>query len=78
MGFAASNFALFGATVSTWFTPLWTVAVGAAVVLAVLFALAFLLRLAVPKVAAIAQTTAKEGISQPLFYVLLALVFLPW
>lgn len=57
---------------TTWFKPLWIVAVGLAGGLAVLWLLAFLLRLVAPKVAAIARTTAKETFSQPLFYVILA------
>jgi ABC-type transport system involved in multi-copper enzyme maturation permease subunit len=43
------------------------------IALGVLFAVSGLLRAAVPKVAAIASTTAKEAFSQPLFYVLLAI-----
>ena len=38
-----------------------------------LFAILALLDLLAPKVAAIARTTAKEALSQPLFYVLLAI-----
>jgi len=49
------------------------VGVGALIVVAVLYVVALLIRAAAPKVAAIAQTTAKEGVSQPLFYVLLAI-----
>jgi len=63
---------LFGA-MRTWLTPLWMVGVGALIVVAVLYVVALLIRAAAPKVAAIAQTTAKEGVSQPLFYVLLAI-----
>ena len=62
---------LFG-TMRTWLNPLWTVGVGAVAALAVLYVVALMVRLAAPKVAAIAQTTAKEGVSQPLFYVILA------
>jgi ABC-type transport system involved in multi-copper enzyme maturation permease subunit len=43
------------------------------VALVLLFMAGASLRLAVPKVAAIAQVTAKEGMSQPLFYVILAI-----
>ena len=57
----------------TWLAPLWTVGVGAVVALMVLYGIGFLLRLITPKVAAIAQVTAKEGYSQPLFYVILAI-----
>jgi hypothetical protein len=70
MGLTSSGLPLIGVT-SAWLTPLWTVAVGAAVSLAVLLAAAVLLRVAAPRVAAIAQTTAKEGVFQPLFWVLL-------
>ena len=57
----------------TWLTPLWIVLVAVVVWAAVLLAIWFLLRLLAPKVAAIARTTTKEGLSQPIFYVLLAL-----
>lgn len=56
----------------TWLTPIWMVGVGAAAAFAALGAIYLLLRLAAPKLAAIASTTAKEGWSQPLFSVLLA------
>jgi ABC-type transport system involved in multi-copper enzyme maturation permease subunit len=46
---------------------------GTVIAIAVLFAVAFLLRLLVPKLAAIASTTTKEGLSQPLFYLLLCI-----
>jgi hypothetical protein len=58
---------------ATWLKPLWMVAVGAVAALAVLLVLYALLRLVLPKVAAIARTTAKEGMAQPLFFVLLTL-----
>ncbi|MEN6405142.1 MAG: ABC transporter permease subunit [Thermoguttaceae bacterium] len=56
-----------------WVAPLWTVAAGLAVGAAVLMLLGALLRLVAPKVAAISGTTSKEAMSQPLFYVLLAI-----
>jgi ABC-type transport system involved in multi-copper enzyme maturation permease subunit len=56
-----------------WVKPLWIVAVGALAAVAGLFGLWLLLDLLVPKVAAVARTTAKEAVSQPLFYVLLAI-----
>jgi len=62
----------FGA-VMTWLTPLWMVAVGMLIAVTVLAGLYLLLQLAVPKIAAIAWTTAKEAVYQPLFYVLLAI-----
>ncbi len=61
------------AALTTWLKPLWLVAVGVVVALAALFALSWLLRLIFPKVAAIAGATAKEALSQPLFYVLLGI-----
>ncbi len=54
-----------------WVKPFWQIgwgAIAAATVLGVLFAL---LRAVFPKVAAIAWTTGKEAILQPLFYILL-------
>jgi hypothetical protein len=48
------------------------VALGVLVCVVALAVTAGLMRVAVPKIAAIAQTTAKEGLAQPLFYVLLA------
>jgi hypothetical protein len=57
--------------VPVWVKPLWQIGGGgiaALVLLAVLFAL---LRLALPKIAAIAWTTGKEAMLQPLFYLLL-------
>jgi len=63
---------VFGA-MRTWVTPLWVVGVGALVTVVVLYALGFLVRLTAPKIAAIAHVTAKEGVSQPLFYVLLTI-----
>ncbi|HYW81010.1 MAG TPA: ABC transporter permease [Thermoguttaceae bacterium] len=63
---------LFGVA-TTWITPLWMVGVGAVIALAILFALFLLLQQAAPKIAAIARTTAKEALLQPLFYVVLAI-----
>jgi ABC-type transport system involved in multi-copper enzyme maturation permease subunit len=71
MHYVAFSPCLFG-VLSTWLIPLWTVAVGAAIAVAALFIVSAVLRLIAPKVAAIAQTTAKEGMSHPLFYVILA------
>jgi len=68
----SSNLPVFGA-MTTWLHPLWIVVVGVAIALGVLVGAYFLLQLAVPKVAAIAGTTAKEALSQPLFYLLLAI-----
>jgi len=61
---------LFGMS-PAWLHPLWRVGVGVLIAVAALMAIGAIFRLIVPKVAAIAQTTAKEAMSQPLFYVLL-------
>jgi len=83
MHLATGNVPLLGVTdswlgpifeaLATWLKPLWLVAVGAVAVVAVLYGVWILLRLAAPKVAAIARTTAKEAMAQPVFFVLLAL-----
>jgi len=59
------------AAVMTWLKTLPTVLIGIAVAAAVLTGLYLLLRLIAPKTAAIAWTTAKEAMSQPLFPVLM-------
>ena len=56
---------------SVWMRPLWVVGMGLVGALAILFALLYLLSIVAPKVSAIARTTTKEAISQPLFYVIL-------
>jgi ABC-type transport system involved in multi-copper enzyme maturation permease subunit len=58
---------------SVWLGPLKWVALGLVVALAALAAINWLLRQVVPKVAAIAWTTSKEAMSQPLFYLLLTI-----
>ena len=63
---------VFGALM-TWLNPLWMVAVGIAAAVALLVGAFAVLRLTVPKIAAIAWATAKEAMSQPVFYVLLAI-----
>ena len=68
---STSSLLLFG--ISPWLKPLWLVAVGVVVAVAVLMVLGAILRTAVPKVAAIGWTTSKEALAQPLFYVLLAI-----
>jgi ABC-type transport system involved in multi-copper enzyme maturation permease subunit len=55
-----------------WVKPLWVVAVGVVAVAALLYGLWRVADFLMPKVTAIARTTAKEGLSQPLFYVILA------
>ncbi len=67
----ASLVILLGLT-SAWMKPLWIVGAGLLVAAAAIGLLNALMRLLVPKVAAIASTTAKEAVSQPLFFVLLA------
>ena len=61
------------AAVINWVAPLWIVAAGVAARTAIFFAAYFLLVAVVPKVAAIARTTAKEAWAQPLFWVVLVL-----
>jgi len=70
MSHIGSELALIGAS-NIWLRPLWGVGVGVVTLLAVLFLGLFLLGLIVPKVSAIARVTAKEAMSQPLFYVIL-------
>lgn len=61
------------AAMPIWLAPLWLVIVGLAIAGIALAILGTALRWIVPKVAAIGWTTAKEALSQPLFYVLLAI-----
>jgi ABC-type transport system involved in multi-copper enzyme maturation permease subunit len=68
----ASHLVLFAVS-STWLNPLWQVGVGVIAAVAVLLLIGLIVRLLAPKVAAIARTTAKEAMSQPLFYVLLTI-----
>lgn len=56
---------------SVWMRPLWVVGMGLVGTLAILYALLYVLSVVSPKVSAIARTTTKEAISQPLFYVIL-------
>jgi hypothetical protein len=69
----ANHLFLFGTVSSTWLSPLWMVGVGLLIVVPVLLTLGLIVRLLAPKVAAIGRTTAKEALSQPLFYVLLTI-----
>jgi ABC-type transport system involved in multi-copper enzyme maturation permease subunit len=55
----------------TWVKPFWKVGWGGIAAFAALAVLFALLKLAFPKVAAIAWTTGKEAVSQPMFYILL-------
>ncbi len=63
---------LFGA-MNAWIQPLWVVGVGLVGAIAVLVGLLYLISLVSPKVSAIARVTSKEAMSQPLFYVILAI-----
>ena len=72
MDLAVGNLILLGA-LPVWARPLWVVGLGFLVSVTVLFAVISLLRWVAPKLAAIAQTTAKEAMSQPFFYVLIAI-----
>jgi ABC-type transport system involved in multi-copper enzyme maturation permease subunit len=72
MDLPANSVLLVGVAASTWIKPLWMVALAMLGATAVLAGTAAALRWGFPKVAAIAWTTAKEALSQPLFYVLLA------
>lgn len=66
------NMLLFGA-MSPWLKPLWLVASGVIGAVATLLVVMLLLRLLLPKLAAVAGATAKEALSQPLFWVLMAI-----
>jgi ABC-type transport system involved in multi-copper enzyme maturation permease subunit len=72
MNSALDSLPLFG-VLMTWLNPLWLVAVGMAIAFVALFAAFFVLQAAFPKVAAVCWTTAKEALSQPLFFVLVAI-----
>jgi ABC-type transport system involved in multi-copper enzyme maturation permease subunit len=61
------------AAAAVWIKPLWAVGLGMLVAAAMLAGVVSLLRWATPRVAAIAWTTGKEAISQPLFYLLLSI-----
>jgi ABC-type transport system involved in multi-copper enzyme maturation permease subunit len=64
------NMLLLGA-MSPWLKPLRLVGVAAISEVIALLVIMFLLRLVFPKLAAVAVATAKEALSQPLFWVLL-------
>ena len=57
--------------IAPWIQPLWIVAVAALVALALLLGTYYALVFVLPKVAAVARTTAKEAVLQPIFWVLL-------
>lgn len=66
------NSLLLVGVVEPWLKPLWMVAAGALVAMLALYLGGVVLRLAMPKLAAVASATAKEAFSQPLFWLLLA------
>ena len=57
----------------SWLRPLWIVAGGAAAAVALVWIIATLLGVMAPRVTAVARTTSKEAMAQPLFYVLQAI-----
>ncbi len=62
-----------------WVKPFWQIGWGGIAAVAALAVLFYLLRLAFPKIAAIAWTTGKEAVVQPLFYILLGIgILLCW
>jgi ABC-type transport system involved in multi-copper enzyme maturation permease subunit len=69
---AIDNLVLFG-VIAPWLRPLGWVAAGAAAVLLALGLAQLLIRTASPKLSAVAWATAKECLSQPLFYVLMGI-----
>ena len=72
MGIVPHDLLLVGFVTPVWVKPLWIVAVGAVVATTLLVGILYLLRLAAPKLGAIAWATGKEAVAQPIFYVLLA------
>ncbi|MBN2217881.1 MAG: ABC transporter permease subunit [Pirellulales bacterium] len=68
----AVNSVVVFAAIAPWLKPLWLVAAGVLAILVIVGLLQALLRAIAPKLAAVASATAKECLSQPLFYVLLA------
>ena len=61
------------AITNAWIPPLWRVGLSAGVALACLYALSFLFQMLAPRMIAIARATAKEAVSQPLFFLVLLL-----
>ncbi len=62
-----SNLNLLG-VMSVWLTPIWSLAIGATAGLTVIFAVYGALKLVAPKVGAIIEEMALDGLLQPLFY----------
>ncbi len=77
---------LFGMYIPLWIRPLWLVAAGAATAAVALAAISILTSLIFPRTAAVARSTAKEAIAQPLFgltmaigvFALILFTFLPY
>ncbi len=61
------------AALMTWVRPLWVVALGTLAVAAAFWIICWILQALTPRVYAIARAAAKEALSQPLAYVLIAL-----
>jgi ABC-type transport system involved in multi-copper enzyme maturation permease subunit len=59
------------AITNAWIPPLWRVGLCAVVAVAGLYAISALLQLLAPRMIAIARATAKEAVSQPLFFLIL-------
>lgn len=72
MGCFGGDGLLFGSW-TTWVRPLGGVAIGLAATVFALLILWAVIRAVFPRIAAVAQVTAKETLSQPLFWVLLVL-----
>jgi ABC-type transport system involved in multi-copper enzyme maturation permease subunit len=67
-----NNILLFG-TATTWLRPLWWVGLSVVAALGIFAAIIALLNWMAPKVTACARATAKEAVSQPLFYLILTI-----
>ncbi len=61
------------AITNDWIPPLWRVGVGVVVAIFGLYAISYLFQLIAPRMIAIARATAKEAVSQPLFFIILIL-----
>ena len=61
----------FFAITNAWIPPLWRVGLGALVAVAGVYAFSALLQLVAQRMIAIARATAKEAVSQPLFFLIL-------
>lgn len=68
-----STSGLVTAALMTWVRPLWVVALGTLAVAAAFWIICWILQALTPRVYAIARAAAKEALSQPLAYVLIAL-----